>query len=169
MNASAPAIVGPFAGYYQVAYVTTDLDRAMALFGETHGLKRWFEMRDIRYPTGPQREAHCDIGLAYLGSTEFEIIQPLDGDVKIYQDFLPDTAGFALRFHHISRMYDSEADLEAQVAKYRGQGKPFPIEGRVPGNSRYYYCDFRAELGHYLEGIWFEPDARGWMDQIPRN
>lgn len=167
MTASLPA-VGPFPGYYQVAYVTTDLDRAMKLFGETHGLHRYFEMRDLRYKTGPGREAHCDIALAYLGATEIEIIQPLDGDVQLYRDFLP-ADGFGVRFHHLCKLFETEAGFDAQIAAYEKRGMKFPIMGSAPGNSRYFYCDFRAELGHYLEGIVFEPQARGWLAEIPRN
>ena len=167
MNDTAAA--GPFPGYYQVAYVTTDLDRAMALFGETHSVRRYLEMRGIRYQTVPGREAHCDIALAYLGATEIEIIRPLDGDVGLYREFLPADGGFAVRFHHISRLYDSEADFDRQIASYRNRGMQFPIMGAAPGNSRYFYCDFRAELGHYIEGIVFEPQARAWLATIPRN
>ena len=70
-----PADTPPYPGFFQVAYVTRDIDRAQAQFAGTHGIARFLEMRDIRYPTGPGREAHCHVSLAYVGATEIEIIR----------------------------------------------------------------------------------------------
>ena len=47
----------PYPGFFQVAYVTRDIHRAEAQFAQTHGITRFLQMHDVRYPTGPGREA----------------------------------------------------------------------------------------------------------------
>jgi catechol 2,3-dioxygenase-like lactoylglutathione lyase family enzyme len=166
IDATADAASPPFAGVYQLAYVTRDIAAAQAFFGETMGLARFLAMRDIRYPTRDGREAHCHIALAYLGATEIEIIEPIDGDVQHYRDFLPD-APAVVRFHHTCRLFGSEAELERQVAIYRAMGRSFPIDASFAG-SRYFYCDFTADLGHYVEGIFMDESRREWLQSIPK-
>lgn len=161
-------VVGPFTGFYQVAYVTNDFNRAMDLFRDTHGINRFMENRDIRYQTGPGREAVCHIGLAYMGATEIELIEPRDGDVQLYRDYLPEEA-FGLRFHHICKLFRDDEAFDRQVGDYRKEGRRLPLIGSSPGFARYFCADFRAELGHYIEGIVFADAARPWLDSIPRN
>lgn len=163
----ADTIVTPIPGFHQVAYVTTDFDRALKVFAEVHRAKKFMELRDMRYPTGPGRVAHCNIGLAYVGATELEVIQPLGEDVQIYRDFLPRDE-FAIRFHHISR-FQTRADYDAQYAAFEKMGKRIPIVGDFEGRASYFYADFRAELGHYIECITFTPEGREWVKEIPRN
>jgi hypothetical protein len=166
MNATLPG--NPVAGFYQVAYVTNDFERALGVCAATLGAREFARLPAMQYQTGPGRTAICNIGLAYVGATEIEVIQPLEGDVKIYSEILPAT-GFALRFHHLARWYESCAELETQLAAYRSAGRAVPIDGTSPGSARYFYADFRSEIGHYVEAIWFEPAARQWLMTIPRN
>ena len=166
MNAAMPDT--PRVGFYQVAYVTNEFERALQQCARTHGAHQFARLPGLRYETGPGRAAICHVALAYVGDTEIEVIQPLEGDVGFYREALPAT-GFALRFHHLARLYDTREEVEAQIAAYRLEGRALPVDGSSPGSARYYYADFRAELGHYIEGIWFEPAARQWLGTIPRN
>jgi len=162
------SITIPVPGFHQVAYVTNDFDRALAVFAQVHRAKKFMELRDMRYPTGPGREAHCNIGLAYVGATELEVIQPLGDDVQIYRDFLP-ADGFAIRFHHLSRFLETRRDYDEQLALFEKMGKRIPIIGDFSGRASYFYADFRAELGHYIECITFTEEGREWVATIPRN
>lgn len=163
MNAAG----APFPGFYQFAYVTTDMERAQSDVRATHGIGGFLDLTDMRYQTGLDREAHCHVALAYAGAMEIELIQPLDGDVAIYRDVLPE-AGYGLRFHHVARLFETDAEFDATFAAYQAQGRSFPILGSAPGTARYFYCDMRADLGHYIEGIVFTPEAREWLASIPR-
>jgi hypothetical protein len=160
--------IGPFPGFYQVAYVTSDFDRALAQFGVTHRVGSFMELRGMHYATGPGREAICDVALAYVGATEIEVIHPISGDVQVYRDYLPRDGTFAVRFHHLSRLFETKEELEQELAGFRLQGRAVPVDGSAPGTARYFYADFRPELGHYVEGIYFEPEARAWLASIPR-
>jgi hypothetical protein len=155
-------------GFYQVAYVTNDFERALQSFRQSHGIHQFARLPAMRYPTGPGREAVCDVALAYVGCTEFEVICPQSGDVDIYRDYLPGS-GFGLRFHHLGRLYHSMAELEQQLERHVQEGRILPINAAAPGSARYFYADHRAELGHYIEHICFEPAARAWLAGIPRN
>ena len=97
MNAAMPDT--PRVGFYQVAYVTNELERALQQCARTHGAHQFARLPGLRYETGPGRAAICHVALAYVGDTEIEVIQPLEGDVGFYREVLPAT-GFALRFHH---------------------------------------------------------------------
>lgn len=163
-----PSNTLPHSGLFQVAYVTRDIGRAQAQFADTHGIMNFMEMRDARYPTGPGREAHCHVSLAYVGTTEVEIIQPIDGDVSIYTDGLPDIDGPVVRFHHLCRRFATREAFDAELGRLKALGLSFPIRGDVEGIGSYYYCDMRAELGHVMEGIVFEEKAAGWLASIPR-
>lgn len=165
---SAP-VIGPFPGIHQIAYVSNDFERAIAQFRVTHGIERFLELRPIRYETREGREAVCNVALAYVGAAEIELIAPLEGDVEIYRDILPRDGSFAVRFHHLARLFDTREALEEQVAAYRRAGRDLPINGASPGSARYFYADYRKEVGHYLEGIAYEPQARAWLASIPRN
>jgi hypothetical protein len=170
MNAEidqSAAVQVPSRGISQVAYVTNDFDRAQWLFAETHGITRFFEMRDICFPTIEGREAKCHIGLAYVGGVEIEIIQPLDGDVALYRDCLPQD-GFGVRFHHICKLYENNEAYDREVRSYRERGLRFPIDSGMQG-SRFFYVDMRNELGHYVEGVVFSKETRAAMlAAIPR-
>jgi hypothetical protein len=163
------ADLAPFAGVYQVAYVTSDLNRAMQQFATSHGVKKFMEMRPTRYATGPGKEAVCNIAMAYAGAVELEIIEPLEGDVQLYRDFLPPDGRFAVRFHHIATLFESLDALEAQLTAHRSAGVRIPLDGAAPGSARYFYADFREQLGHYVESIYFEPQARSFLEAIPRS
>jgi hypothetical protein len=163
----ADDIITPIPGFHQVAYVTNDFDRALKVFAEIHRAKKFMELRDMRYPTGPGRMAHCNIGLAYVGATELEVIQPLDEDVQIYRDYLPQE--FAIRFHHLSRFLKTRQDYDEQFAIFQKMGKKLPVIGEFAGRASYFYADFRAELGHYIECITFTKEGWEWVKEIPRN
>lgn len=163
------SVAAPIPGYYQVAYVTNDFQRALKQFEGTHGISRFLEMPEARFATADNREALCNIALAYVGGTEIEVIQPLDGDVQLYRNFLPEQ-GFAVRFHHLSKLHETEESLEQELQRVVAEGKSLPINGRdAKSQARYFYADYRAELGHYLENVYFAPASLEWLKQIPRN
>jgi Glyoxalase/Bleomycin resistance protein/Dioxygenase superfamily len=161
-------IVTAVAGYHQVAYITNDFDQALQVLGAAHGIDKFLEMRDLDFSTGADRVATCHIALANVGNFEYELIAPLRGDVNTYNDELPTGKGFALRFHHLARRYPSLEALDATRQRWRAAGRRLPINGGATGGTQYFYGDFRAELGHYIECIYFPPEVAAYMkQQIP--
>jgi hypothetical protein len=163
------AIDAPYDGLYQVAYVTNDFQRALKQFGDTHRIAEFMQLPKMTYATGPGRAAVCNIALAYAGAIEIEVIEPLEGDVQLYRDYLPKDGKFAVRHHHLSQLFDSREALERQIEAHKAKGRAVPIEGSAAGGAtQYFYADYRAELGHYMEGIYYAPEARAFLASIPR-
>ena len=141
--------------YFQQAYVTNDLDRAVSEIREIQGLGPFRQMRDLRLPLGPGREGVAHFALAFKGAMQFEIIEPVSGDVEFYRDILPED-GYAIRFHHFGRFFASMDDYDAALAQAKARWS-IPITGAVFGGF-FAYANARADLGHHLEFFSFPTD-----------
>lgn len=119
-------------------------------------------------PPDRDGKAHCHVSLAYVGATEIEIIQPIDGDISVYTGGLPELGGPVVRFHHHCRRFETRAAFDAELNRLKAKGLPLPIGGDAEGVGSYHYCDMRASLGHFVEGIVFDEAAAGWLASIPR-
>lgn len=157
----------PYKGFIQIAYVTNDFDRSLKYFAERHGIPKFMELRDLSIEIQPGKTALNNIGLAFVGDVQIEIINPLSGECAIYKDPLPEKE-FAVRFHHVAQLIDTEEEYEAQREAQRKLGKKIAIDGASPGNARYFYTDYRDELGHYIEHIWYSEQGRAMFPMIPR-
>lgn len=149
--------------YYQHAYVTTDWRRAMADIAATHGIGGFMEMPDAEFDTGANRKARAHFALAFRHGLQFEIIEPLAGDVDVYRWGLPES-GYALRFHHLGRHFGDRAEFDRMVAAARARWT-VPIAWDTMGGT-YAYCDARADFGHFVEYFCFPPGSH--LDAVPR-
>jgi len=152
-----------FTGFTQHAYVTTDIDRAQAVFAENYGVSKFLTMRDIPYGNG--RALH--IALAYAGNAMIELIQPI-GDIPLYQETLP-ARGFALRFHHLGHFLDSEAEWQDILAQVKAKKMKIAVEGDA-GGLKYLYVDLRDSLDHFVEYVYHGSlESQAMLAGIPRN
>ncbi len=149
--------------YYQYAYVTNDIDRAIDALRKTHGMGPFQELRDMHLPVGPDREAVGHFALAFKGALQFELIQPLAGEVDFYRELLP-SKDFIIAFHHLGKYVASKADYDATLAAAR-ETWSLPIDYTAFGGF-YAYVDARPLYGHYLEYICF-PDS-DHLSAVPR-
>jgi hypothetical protein len=113
-------------------------------------------MRDLRLPTRPDRAAVCHFGLAFKGETQFEVIQPLAGDIAMYRDFLGGP-GFQMRFHHLGRHIASLSAYQQALSQARSRWS-VPIDMAEFGG-HYAYADARQDYGHFLEMFCFPDDS----------
>lgn len=151
-------------GFFQRAYVTADLDHAIAAFSTTYGVRDFLQMRDIPFAGSTTKKVH--IALAYAGETMIELIQP-EGDISLYTCLLPEH-GSVVRFHHCGHLLDSEADWNAMEAEIDRQRLPVAAQGDA-GMLRYLYADTRPQFGHFLEFIHCGPEGLQFFAQVPRN
>lgn len=139
--------------HYQVAYVTRDIQKALADFKTRADVRHetYFETEmPLRSPRGPLT-MHNKLVLLWVGNVQYEFIEPVSGLEDIYNPALPE--GDGLGFHHIcSRVADWD-DFRARVD---GQSLPIAFEGEV-GPLKFLYLDGRKACGHYLEYTWM-PD-----------
>jgi hypothetical protein len=160
--------LSPFSGFLQIGYVTTDVDEAIARFGAKHNVPAWARLPGIEIESMGGRRCRLNIALAFVGTTQLELIEPLSGDDRIYRDALPQT-GFGIRHHHIAQLIESEAAFETQREEMPASGVSIVVDGQSPGAARYFYTDHRATLGHYIEHIWYTSAGLTGMQQLPRN
>jgi hypothetical protein len=149
--------------FFQLGYVTNDLDRGMAELKALHSIGSFKEMRDLHLPTGPDREWVGHFALAFKQGIQFELIAPAGDDGGIYRDLLLHQE-FTLRFHHLGHFVSS---LEAyqSLLKRAAERWELPVNCGAFGGF-YAYADARKDLGHFLEYFTF-PSADFFAD-VPR-
>jgi hypothetical protein len=163
-----PTLTAPADGFllqdwFQVAYVTTDIERAKQVLGERYGLTAYKDnSADL-----PEGDGHMWVALAWAGPTMYEIIQAEGPDCEFYTRRLPKD-GFAIRHHHLGYLVDSEAawaGLEARIAR---ESLTVPLQSNMPGFLRALYVE-APELGHYLEYIFPEAAGVEFLESAPNN
>ena len=158
-----------FRGHFQNAYVTRNLDRAMALVTKRFGIRDFivFEPHMVLKTPDGEKNAHVRAALGWGAGHQIELIEPVSGHVGHYIEHLPaDASDAGLRFHHIAVRRD---DLDAMRAEIDALGFPLVQEGEVPGLV-FIYLDARDVLGHFIEYIWATPEAwdmQGWPKDRP--
>lgn len=142
--------------HYQNAYVTRNVDKAVAAFRDRADVRRIIETEVsvplwTPYGEGVGRQK---LAFVWIEDLQIELIEPQDGDVlTLFRDALP--ADDRLRFHHIChRVLDWDAFWE------RAQAQPYPVvlKGGTPNMLQFCYLDTRDWLGHYTEYVWMVPD-----------
>lgn len=160
---------GPF-GFFQVAYVTNDLDRAMGELGVLYGLGRFQVTRGAQIETrgGPAR---ADFALAFVGDQQLELIQPAGGADGPYRDLLPADA-YAVRLHHFGQLITDPAAWDGVRSRLLASGCDTPVAGTFCHDGaplmHYLYADTRQALGHYLEYMYRTEAGRDIFAQVPR-
>lgn len=136
--------------HYQNAYVTRNVDKWVDTFQKRATVDRVLTYEGSTAVETPQGTGIQTNKLAFIwvGDLQYELIQPVSGDVRIYSDALP--ADDALQFHHICMRVP---EWEAFRTRVDRQPYPIALEG---GNDklRFLYLDARAFLGHYIEYTW---------------
>jgi len=162
-----PAIVagGRLADTLQIAWVTTDYDRALTILRDDYGFERFFETGLVDADLGGGQMAKLKVAIADLDGIQFELIAPISGAVDLHRMGLPDDGSFATRFHHLAFFAPDRATLERIRAGAAARGDRMPIHGEF-GSSGYFYVDSRERVGHCLEYIYYTPD---YDALIPRN
>jgi len=151
-----------FAGLFQVAYVTRDLDAAVALARTRFGIDRMAIQRSIRHsPT-----TTIDIALAWVGDRMIELIAP-HGDGSSVYEALPIPEASTLRLHHMGHILPDEAGLTALRTSLAAAAIPVFVEREHPG-LRFLFADTRPLLGHFTEHMIFSGDGRAMLDAVPR-
>ena len=153
-------------GFYQISYVTKDLDAGMRQLAAMHGIERFRIKRDVQSMPGmPQilmHEAHV-----FIGTVQIEIIQPAGGDDALYRDVCAADSA-AIRHHHFGMWVDEAAVWGSLRAALAAQHIPVAFEASIPNVGEVIYADTRATLGHYLEYVHMIPEVkRGYYADVP--
>ena len=82
----------PGARHSQNAYVTSDLDRAMAIWRDEFGVSRFHVFENDAPGLVSSPEYRMKIALANVGGVEIELIEPLPGQAPLHAEVLPTDA-----------------------------------------------------------------------------
>ena len=160
-----------FAGdaVHQIGYATTDCKEAVRRYRERFGVGNFLELEGNQTVIAPGQVATLNIAMAFVKGTMIEFIEPVGGADAIYREVLPQS-GFALRQHHLGYAMFSEAEWEAAQGVIRELGIRVVLDGEAPGVMRYQYIDTRADLGNYIEYLYYLGDGgRQMLNAIPHN
>jgi len=147
--------------HYQNAYVTRNVDKAVASFKQNGDVRALFEIEVPVQLWTPQGEGLGVQKLAFVWVEDlnFELIQPKSGEtLAIYRDALADDD--RLVFHHVCQRVD---DWDAFMARVDKQPFPIVLKGGTPGMLQFAYLDTREWLGHYTEYVWMVPERWAGM------
>jgi Glyoxalase/Bleomycin resistance protein/Dioxygenase superfamily len=148
----------PNAHHSQVAYVTNDLDEAIALFEREYDAPGFFVFSNVppgvENPVGPVLK----IALANVGGVEIELIEPVGDTAPLFSDPLTGREGLAIVFHHVAIRIDGPlANWDRHVASIDFAKHKIVFEGAMGDDLRYFYTDERSALGHCVEHVWMSP------------
>ena len=152
-----------FLNHYQNAYVTHDIDKAIALMEQRFGVSGLAPIEvelDLITPRGPDKLA-MKLALTWVGNLNVELIQPISGLIGHYVDSLPqDKEDSSPCFNHIAMRRD---DIGAMRQEINSIGLPVLFEGSFDGLT-YIYVDARPEIGHLLEYVWATPEVWDFLN-----
>lgn len=148
----------------QLAYVTNDLDRAMAALKHAYDVPGFFEMTNVRPGHDAATMPVLKIALAVVGGVEIELIEPVGENAPMFSDSLPAGKDLAIVFHHVATRVDGPlANWDAHVASLDFANHPVVFQGEMGDMLRYMYTDERPTLGHYVEHVWMSPELLSQM------
>ena len=147
----------PNARFSQTAYVTNDLDRALAVWRDEFDVPAFHVFANDAPGLESSHPFKMKIALANVGGMEIELIEPLLGSAPLHAEPLPADGGFAMCFHHMAmRIGGGLADFEAHMDSLDPVRHPVVWSGALADLMRFAYTDERTTLGHYVEHVWFD-------------
>ena len=152
---------------FQVAWITTDVDRAAQVFKDEQGI-------DLAVFKGFSLDTYggdplvIDVALGYVGDLQFEVIEPVSGPNALYTRHLPASGEYTLKFHHLCNRFDTVEEYEKVLADYRRREVPIEVDGSFGESGRFFYADTRSSLGVYQEYALLDKDT-SFLESLPRN
>lgn len=151
----------------QLAYVTDDIDAAVAWCQDTLGTSRCHVIRNsslggVAVVDGEVAEEWLiDVAMVNAGDTNLEIIRPVSGAVDLYRNGI--RPGAPATFHHVGVRVD---DFDEATALITSLGRSWSQHGSTEGLIRFGYLDLTAELGHQVEVMEIGPGFRSYLDKL---
>lgn len=145
------------AKHFQNAYVTRNLEKAIDRFNTVADVRKVLQFEvtvDVWTPAGNGSQTN-KIAFVWVEDLQYELIEPVAGDVSLYRDALPKDD--KPQFHHSCMRVDNWEDFRARVDQ-----QVFPVVLEGGGDElKFIYLDAREFLGHYLEFTWMTEQR--WM------
>ncbi|HEY3694435.1 hypothetical protein [Phenylobacterium sp.] len=158
-----------FGGFFQNAYVTTDLDQALEVFRTVYGVPS-FLVHEVDHGVshrGRPGRMKLRLALANLDGVQIEVIEAAEGCVGLYREGLP-AEGFGLAHHHVAmRIGGTLQDWRLWRSRMAAGDRGIVLEGEFGEAARFAYLDDRRRLGHYTEYLWMLDGGKAMDAAIP--
>jgi hypothetical protein len=148
---------------FQVAYVTTDLDAAIAQYRSLYGIEHFLVIDTAGISPNPAIRS----GFAWHGSIMVQLIQPIEEPNPIYVDLLRGSESLT-KLHHFGHVCSDEAEWNEVCSALDATNVPISHKGDISGVMKYLYADFRPIHGHYREYVLLQGE-RSFFAQVPQN
>lgn len=152
-----------FREHFQNAYVTHDMDRAMAEIDNRFGKTDWITFEPDMILKTPQGDKPSSVraALGWQGGHQLELIQPVKGYLDHYLSAMrEDKTDWRPTFHHVAVRRDDVAEMRREIEE---MGFPVLFESSVEELMIFIYIDARETIGHCIEYIW--ATEAGWEMQ----
>lgn len=160
----------PGFNFFQIAYVTPDIEQGMRAVESVYGVDRFFVSRDVPIDTR-MGKAQLHFALVFKGEQQIEIIQPAGGADNAYRDELA-AGGGALRLHHLGHLITRREEWDDLERRARNSGLALPVDGVFAHEGvalmHYLYVDTRAVNGHHLEFMYQTEAGQALFADVPR-
>jgi Glyoxalase/Bleomycin resistance protein/Dioxygenase superfamily len=154
----------PHSIYSQTAYVTNDMEQALAVFRDQFDVPSFYVFANDAPGMVQSDGAQLKIALAIVGGVEIELIEPQGDTAPMFSAPLPIDGSFAILFHHVAYRIDGDlADFETHMASIDPEKHQVIWSGSLGDVMRFAYTDERAVLGHYVEHVWMHADLRAQL------
>ena len=150
----------PFSDFHHVGIVVRDVDKAAEHYeslgiGPFEPLIIYAAERRIRGELVD--DLKLKIRMAHVGTTRFELIEPVGGKISLHKEFLESRAG---GIHHLAFVVDDIDNAEAELVK-KGLNLIFSSRFKNGGGAAYFQSD---KPGTVLFELFQRP-----RDYVPRN
>ncbi len=151
-------------GFFQLGYVTTDLDAALAVYRDRFAAPRfWVFDNAAARPDDPYPNR---VGLAWIGETMVELIQPIREAAPLYAPAMP---AKGIRLHHLGYLVGDQARWDEVMAALEAENMAILRHGKAGESLEYVYADAVEHLGHHLEYVWTKSGQPDFFADVPRN
>jgi hypothetical protein len=158
-----PNFDSSYGRFYQLGYVTRDIDVAVANLERRMAARRIDLIHDLRDEAGrPAQLLH--VAHLALPGVELEIMEPRLDWPSIYLEDLPESPG-AVRLHHLGYVLPDVAAWDRAVTQLSRMATPIVLQFET-SQVKVAYFDTRQQTGHYSEIVLrFHPETARALPQ----
>ena len=163
-------IVKPgFSPFYQLAWVSQNLERTMEDFERAYGIPEWFVM-DAEFGAvvdGKKGMMNLHAGFVFVDDVQYEVIEARPTDIAhFYNQVLPTDGSFATVFHHLCMKIPGPVDAwYAELEKLTPDKRMACYVDSVEG-TRFAYTDERHLCGLHIEYFWIGPELETMLGNM---
>ena len=150
------------AEFFQIAYVTNDIERACEVFASNYSIASFTPLEQDTPGGGLLK-----MRLAWAGGVMIELIEARGAGAELYNGVLP-AEGFAIRHHHVGYLVADDREWQALQNTLEEKGMPIEFGSNLDGVLRFIYVR-SPELGHYLEYVQLYEAGKGIMQGVAAN